>query len=205
MRRHETAWFDSTAGPTVLVDRLVSNLAFGRIRSVAFVVPSNVSWTLPLYDVAIATARRGWTIGIEDVRYWLVTPEAEPVARLGTAVSDAASQRLEPEGIAFVGSTYADVGPGVVWLDPPGESLEVDVVVSLGESGGFDVTSPVGVGRNAGQGARTSDAATTPADGDPQPVARSKPGRVGQHEPPNSALVPCTTSTNAPGLCCARL
>src|SRR4051794_26121796 len=41
------------------------------------------------------------------------------------------------------------------------------------------------------------------ASGDPQPVARSKPGRAGQHDPPNSAFVPVVTSTNAPGLCCA--
>jgi hypothetical protein len=116
-----------------VVDHLVSDLAFGRIRSVAFVVPSDVSWTLPLYDLAIATARRGWRIGIEDARYWFVTPEPEPV-------SVAASERLEPEGIAFIGSTYPEVRRGRVLLDPQGESIEVDLVVSLGRSGGFDLT-----------------------------------------------------------------
>jgi hypothetical protein len=116
-----------------LVDRLVFDLTLGRMQSVAFVVPSDVSWTLPLYDVAIATARRGWKLGIEDVRYWFVTPEPEPLA--------AASQGLESEGITFIGSTYADVQHGVVLLDPQGESLEVDAVVSLGRSGGFSVTS----------------------------------------------------------------
>jgi hypothetical protein len=141
MRHHGTTWFDGTASGDVLVDHLTSNLAFGRIRSVAFVVPSDVSWTLPLYDVAIATARRGWKIGIDDVRYWFVTPEAEPLARLGTAVSVEASQRLEPEGITFIGSTYPDVRDGLVLLDPQGESIEVDVVVSLDHSGGFEVTS----------------------------------------------------------------
>jgi hypothetical protein len=129
----------------VLVDRLVSDLAFGRIRSVAFVVPSDVSDTLPLYDVAIATARRGWMIGIDEARYWFVTPEPEPLASLGTAVSDAASERLEPEGITFIGSTYPDVGDGVVWLDPQGESIEADVVVSLGRSGELELTSSVRV------------------------------------------------------------
>jgi hypothetical protein len=124
-----------------LVDHLVSDLALGRIHSVAFVVPSDVSMTLPLYDVAIATARRGWTIGIEDVRYWFVTPEPEPLAGFGTAVSVATSQRLEPEGIAFIGSTYPDVRGGLVLLDPQGESIKVDLVVSLGHGGGFQVTS----------------------------------------------------------------
>ena len=124
-----------------LVDHLVSDVVLGRIRSLAFVVPSDVSMTMPLYDVAIATARGGWKIGIEGVRYWLVTPEPEPLAGFGTAVSVAASQRLEPEGIAFIGSTYPDVRRGVVLLDPQSESIQVDLVVSLGHSGGFDLTS----------------------------------------------------------------
>jgi hypothetical protein len=128
-----------------VVDHLVSDLAFGRIRSVAFVVPSDVSWTLPLYDLAIATARRGWRIGIEDARYWFVTPEPEPLARLGTAVSVAASERLEPEGITFIGSTYADVRDGLVLLDPQGESIEVDAVVSLQRALRMRLTSISGV------------------------------------------------------------
>jgi hypothetical protein len=116
-----------------IVDHLVSELARGRVHAIAFVVPSDVETTTALYDVAIATARRGWWIGIEDVRYWLVTPEHEPV-------SVAATQRLEPEGIAFVGSTYPDVRGRRVLLDPQGESIEVDLVVSLRHDGGFDVT-----------------------------------------------------------------
>jgi hypothetical protein len=126
-----------------LVDHLVSNLAFGRIRSVAFVVPSDDSWTPPLYDLAIATARRGWKLGIQDARYWFVTPEPEPLATLGAAAGRAASARLEPEGITFIGSTYPDVRDGVVLLDPQGESIEVDVVVTLDRSGGFDVTPTI--------------------------------------------------------------
>jgi hypothetical protein len=119
---------------SALVDRLVADLAFGRIHSVAFVVGSDASWTVPLYDVAIDTARRGWRLGLDDVRYWFVTPEPEPLARLGPAVSGVASQRLEPEGITFIGSTYPDIRPGLVLLDPQGESIEADVIVSLGHS-----------------------------------------------------------------------
>jgi hypothetical protein len=120
---------------SVLVDQLVADLDLGLIRSVAFVVPGDVSTTRPLYDVAIATVRRGWKLGIEDVRYWFITPEPEPLARYGTAASVAASERLEPEGIAFVGSTYADVCGRVVLLDPQGESIEVDRVVTIGHDG----------------------------------------------------------------------
>jgi hypothetical protein len=113
------------------VDRVVADLALGRIRSVAFVVPSDLSMTMPLYEVAIATARRGWRLGLEDVRYCFVTPEPEPLVSFGSAACAWASRRLEPEGITFIGSTYADVRRGVVLLDPQGESIEVDRVVSL--------------------------------------------------------------------------
>jgi hypothetical protein len=116
----------------MIVDQLIFELSFGRVRSVAFVVPSDVTVTTPLYDVAIATARRGWRLGLEDIHYWFVTPEQQPV-------SLAAAERLEPEGITFVGSTYSEVRHGLVLLDPQGESIEVDLVVSLGDSGGLEV------------------------------------------------------------------
>jgi hypothetical protein len=118
-----------------IVDRLVAELATGRIQSVAFVVPSDVRWTLPLYDVAITTARRGWKLGIAAATYWFVTPEPEPLARFGPAMSIVACERLEPEGITFIGWTYADVRQGVVLLDPQGERIEADRIVSLDTSG----------------------------------------------------------------------
>ena len=103
----------------MIVDQLVHDLSLGQVRSIAFVVPSHASTTWPLYGVALATARRGWRLGIEDVRYWFVTPEPEP------------AEDLESEGIVFIGSTYPDVREGRVLLDPQGESIEVDLVVSL--------------------------------------------------------------------------
>jgi hypothetical protein len=108
------------------VDRLVAELGARRIRSVAFVVPSDVRWTLPLYELAITTARRGWQLGIPAATYWLVTPEPEP---------QVSHDRLEPEGITFVGSTYAELRHGVVLLDPQDERIEPDRIVSLNEHG----------------------------------------------------------------------
>jgi hypothetical protein len=118
-----------------LADRLVAELAAGRVRSVAFVVPSDAGWTLPLYDVAITTARRGWKLGIAEATYWFITPEPEPLAGFGPELSSAARERLEPEGITFIGSTYADVREGVILLDPQPGRIEADRIVSLDELG----------------------------------------------------------------------
>ena len=117
-----------------IVHDLIAELRLGRIRTVAFVVRGDVRWTLPLYELALATARRGWSMGIADARYWFVTPEPVPLAGFGSAARAAVSARLEPEGITFVGSTFADLRPGAVLLDPQGECIEVDRVVTLGES-----------------------------------------------------------------------
>jgi hypothetical protein len=117
------------------VDHLVAELRTGRIQSVAFVVPSDARWTLPLYDLAITTARRGWQLGIPAATYWFVTPEPEPLASLGAEMGNVAPERLEPEGITFIGSTYADVRHGVVLLDPQAERIEPDRIVSLNRNG----------------------------------------------------------------------
>src|SRR5215207_683852 len=63
----------------------------------------------------------------------------------------------------------------------------------------------LGAGSPEPHGAWTSEEAMTPAFGEPQPVARSKPGRVAQQGPPKRALVPWVTSLNACGVCWASV
>jgi sulfide:quinone oxidoreductase len=110
---------------------LVADLERGRVHQVAFVVPSGASWTLPLYELAIMTARHGWSIGLDDARYWLITPEPEPLAIFGPVASRAVHELLEPEGITFVGSACPVVERGVVLLDARAERIEADRIVSL--------------------------------------------------------------------------
>lgn len=47
-----------------IAQHLIADLQAGRIRSVAFVVPYESARTLPLHELAITTARRGWQLGI---------------------------------------------------------------------------------------------------------------------------------------------
>ena len=110
---------------------LLADLELGYVHRVAFVVPSGASWTLPLYELAIMMARDGWAMGIDDAHYWLITPEPEPLAIFGAATSAAVHDMLEPEGITFAGSTFADVQKGIVACDPRTERIRVDRVISL--------------------------------------------------------------------------
>ncbi len=109
---------------------LLADLEQGYCKRVAFVAPT-AGWTLPLYELAIMTAREVWAQGIDDVGFWLVTPEETPLALFGAAAAATVGELLSTEGIVFVGSTYGDVQPGAVVLDPRPERLEVDRIVSL--------------------------------------------------------------------------
>jgi hypothetical protein len=139
--------------PSAIIEQLVGELERGRVHSVAFVLASEVTWALPLYEVAIGTARCGWSIAIPDALYWFVTPEPAPLARYGTAVSAAVRQRLEPEGITFIGSTYPEIRHGVVLLDPRGGCIKPDLSVTLHGGGGFDVQPASKSGRWSHPGA----------------------------------------------------
>jgi sulfide:quinone oxidoreductase len=116
---------------TEALTTLVSDLERGDVRRVAFVVPSGASWTLPLYELAIMTARHGWAIGIDRAQYWLVTPEPQPLTISGSRASRAVHAMLEPEGITFIGSAHAEVQEGTVLLDQRRERIEAERIACL--------------------------------------------------------------------------
>jgi sulfide:quinone oxidoreductase len=87
-----------------------------------------------MYDrlvVALMTARQAWGMGIDDLRFTLVTPEARPLGMFGAAASDAVAELLEHHAIEFVGSSYPSVGHGYVVADPSGRRIDADRIVSL--------------------------------------------------------------------------
>ena len=110
---------------------LLADLEQGYVKRVAFVVPGEAAWTLPLYEIALLTARQVWGMGMDDVAFSLVTPEERPLAMFGRPASDAVAQMLAAEGIEFVGNSYPTVTRGLVIADPAGRRIDVDRVVSL--------------------------------------------------------------------------
>ncbi|MGH2844159.1 MAG: hypothetical protein ACRDKL_11350, partial [Solirubrobacteraceae bacterium] len=65
---------------------LLGAIQTGAVSSVAFIVPSNSSWPLPLYELAILTAGHAAQRGI-SLRLTLITPEDAPLAILGEIAS----------------------------------------------------------------------------------------------------------------------
>jgi sulfide:quinone oxidoreductase len=110
---------------------LLDELVGGEARSVAFALPSQRMWALPLYELALMTAESLGQRGGSAVRVTLVTPEEEPLELFGSAAGDAMRALLEARGITLrTSSMPAMVGKRVLMLAGGGE-LFVDRVVTV--------------------------------------------------------------------------
>jgi len=110
---------------------LIQDLEAGYVKRVAFVVPADVSWPLPLYELAIMTAERADDM-CAHVELTLVTPEAVPLELFGPDIARDMEEMLDTAGIALRTGTRADVpAANMVELQPDGELLHVDRVVTL--------------------------------------------------------------------------
>src|SRR3954454_13279153 len=83
--------------------RILDELRDGTVRRVAFAAPLGVAWTLPLYELAIMTAR---LIEDEDLAasVVLVTAERRPLELFGRAGSEVVGEVLAEHDIHLVGA-----------------------------------------------------------------------------------------------------
>ena len=119
---------------TGVIDELVAHGG----RRVAFAAPSGVSWTLPLYELALLTAaeieRRD--LGVETL---LITPETAPLEVFGPAVSDHVGGLLADRGIHRLRGVTHSVGRGRLTLTS-GEAVGAARVVAVPRLVGRRVT-----------------------------------------------------------------
>jgi sulfide:quinone oxidoreductase len=113
------------------VKDLLSRLLSGEVRSAAFVAPSAATWLLPLYELALMTARELARSEIEGVQLRLVTPEDRPLTLFGDRSSDSVARLLAAAGIEFIGATNATAQGGELALGATGASVTADCVVTL--------------------------------------------------------------------------
>jgi sulfide:quinone oxidoreductase len=122
--------FGGPADIGVIAD-LLGRLELGEVTRLAFVSPSGVSWTLPLYELALLTAAHLAERGIVGVELTVLTPEAEPLKMFGATASRMLSDLLSDRGIRLrKGASVQSFAPGRLELSS-GESLEVDTVVAF--------------------------------------------------------------------------
>jgi len=109
---------------------LVDGVERGAARRIAFIAPTAIGWTLPIYELALLTARSARRAHV-DAELVLITRENRPLAVFGTQPSRTAAQWLRALGVEFIGEAGADVRPGVVRIEPGGRSVPTDGVVAL--------------------------------------------------------------------------
>jgi len=110
---------------------LVQDVEGGYVRRIVFVAPSLMAWPLPLYELALMTARRAFDMNVE-VSITIATPEDSPLAVFGTEASEAVQKLLADHNIATITSAHCEVPEsGRVSIHPGERWLEVDRVVAL--------------------------------------------------------------------------
>ena len=126
---------------------LVQDVEGGYTHKVAFLIPTQPAWPLPIYELALMTARRAWDMQV-DVSITVITPEDAPLAVFGTAVSEAVQDLLEEHEILTITSAHAQTtAAGEVSIRPGSRNLHVNRVVALPELVGPPVP---GVPRSSG-------------------------------------------------------
>ena len=113
------------------VREMLDALRSGEARSAAFVAPTTAGWPLPLYELALMTAREVARSNAEGVQLRVVSSEQRPLALFGDQASESVARLLAAAGIEFVGATEARFEAGRVTTGTTGESVAADYVVTL--------------------------------------------------------------------------
>jgi sulfide:quinone oxidoreductase len=81
------------------LDEIISEIADGKVTSVAVAVPRGARWSMPAYELALVLA---WSALGTDARITLVSAEEQPLGALGPAASRAVLLELEQAGVETI-------------------------------------------------------------------------------------------------------
>jgi sulfide:quinone oxidoreductase len=118
-------------GEAADVEEILERFKAGRIRRVAFTMPSVGDWSLPMYELALLTDAELSRAGVADYELTVVTPEDRPMQLFGAEVGEAVAALLESRGIEVVAGTRPIRFEGGRLEVAPEASLEFDEVISL--------------------------------------------------------------------------
>jgi sulfide:quinone oxidoreductase len=118
-----------SAGEPLRIDELLR--AGEGERRIAFVVPTGVTWALPIYELALMTERRARELG-RHARLTVVTPEDAPLAIFGPTASAAVAELLSARGIDVETGSHANEGQDKQLVLTPGDRrIEADETIAL--------------------------------------------------------------------------
>ena len=118
---------------------LIQDLEEGYVKRLVFVVPPRMAWPLPIYELALMSARRAYDMNVE-VSITVLTPEEKPLAVFGGGASDAVGALLAENRIEVLTSAYCEIpSPGHIEVAPGDRKLDADRIVALPELEGPSV------------------------------------------------------------------
>jgi sulfide:quinone oxidoreductase len=117
-------------GSAEAIQAMLARLCSGEARSVAFVAPATTGWVLPVYELALMTARELAASGVDGVDLRLLTPEDRPLALFGGRLSQSIGRLLDAAGIEFVHASFAKLDGGGLISGALGQPSD-DCVVTL--------------------------------------------------------------------------
>lgn len=110
-----------------LLDRVLA----GELRRIAYVVPSGVSWTLPLYELALLTSEFLMDHLTRGVELLVVTSEEQPLAIFGAAAAEAVTSLLTMRGVRIESGRRAHLYREEKLELEDGGEIPADAVVAL--------------------------------------------------------------------------
>ncbi len=112
------------------VRELLAGIEAGEVHDVAFALPPETAWPLPLYELALLTAAHA-SAHNADTRVTVVTSEEEPLELFGPTAGEAVAELLESRGIELrTSSRPVAVEDGALHLAGGGR-IAADRVVAL--------------------------------------------------------------------------
>jgi sulfide:quinone oxidoreductase len=110
---------------------VVADLRAGALRRLAFTMPDERGWALPLYELALLGASALARAGIGRTRLTVVTPEDAPLRLFGRRAAAQMSDLLAARGIEVIaGARPVKYDSGRLQIAPK-EEIEADAVISL--------------------------------------------------------------------------
>jgi len=128
--KHVGTFHDSDADE--VFHGVIQDIELGYTHSLAFIQPVGPVWPLPLYELALMTAERAYSMDARELELTLVTPEPRPLAVFGAAVSDIVSDRLDRAGIKVYCESLAKVPASRrLLIEPQGVELHPSRMLAM--------------------------------------------------------------------------
>ncbi|MGI8632986.1 MAG: NAD(P)/FAD-dependent oxidoreductase [Solirubrobacterales bacterium] len=128
-RSAHTFW---APGEALDIEQVLRDAAASDSGRLVLLVPPGVTWSLPLYEVALMSRGRAQQLGLPDLEIVVVTPEPAPLSIFGPVASQAIAELLRVRGIEVRCDRWAEeTDDGSLLLMPGHERLEAEQVIAL--------------------------------------------------------------------------